>query len=494
MTPRPPELYDSDSEDSEYEGFMMSSDYDQYGNRIRKNNVTVYVDPKKDLANDLSTAIRYGRLNEFRSIWMEHRNRLDINQPLLDGSNYTPLMLACQERQLEIIKYFLFELKAETNANSNDMTALILACSGSPNLYADNSDVFPEEEENVRKICEWLIEHNAMVDKANLRRETPLMHAAQNGYTSVIELLLNNRATLEACDNEEKTSLFYAVNNDRYEATKTLIEAGALTDMRDIFGNTPKALAEARNIPRIIALFPPDPIVDYVPNTVYSYNTYMDHIPDAFPEKEAPAYSPDLYTMLSGMRAKQNEFKFYKSNIGLPEFLTVTDERLREIGIEFPYQRKRILFGLLRFHEKIWSQKSVPIPKLKNTSIQQYFEIFSNCLKQLVIIKSSLNFVEEHELFVENADISFESHELRQEVNQELEFLRKNALRLFQTMQKIEKKLAVPPPINICQNTIQELLKKNTFRQQLYWKFKLLGLGTVGLSIVTVAVIKFFVR
>lgn len=150
-----------------------------------------------------------------------------------------------------------------------------------------------------------------------------------------------------------------------------------------------------------------------------------------------PPYSPDIYSMLSGMRATQLELEFYKSNIGLPEFLTITDQRLREIGVEFPYQRKRILLGLLRFHEKTWSQKSLPVPKLKNTSILQYFNIFSNCLKHLVVIRSALKFVEEHELFAEIAVSRSESCELRQEVNQELELLRKNTLKLLQMMQKV---------------------------------------------------------
>lgn len=219
-------------------------------------------------------------------LWKENRNDLDVNQPIF-GTEYTPLMKACEGRQCEIIKYLLFELKADPNANSNDMTALILACCGTVN-YSNCIGVPDKEEEiTVRQICEWLIECDATVDKANLKRETALMYAAKNGYVSVIELLLNNRATLEACDNEERTALFYAVINDCYDATKSLIDAGALTDTKDIFHNTPKLLAEERHNSEIIELFPPDPIVEYVPNTFNSYQTYMDHIPTAFPEKEA---------------------------------------------------------------------------------------------------------------------------------------------------------------------------------------------------------------
>lgn len=141
--------------------------------------------------------------------------------------------------------------------------------------------------------------------------------------------------------------------------------------------------------------------------------------------------------MLHGMRAESVELNLYKSCIGLPKFLTITDEQLRKIGIEFPYMRNRILLGLLRFHEKSWSRNSLPIPK-RNANIQQYFEVFSNCLKQLVVIQATLKFVEEHNIFAENnVDSSDESIELREEINKELTSLRKNVLQVFRTMQKV---------------------------------------------------------
>lgn len=34
-----------------------------------------------------------------------------------------------------------------------------------------------------------------------------------------------------------------------------------------------------------------------------------------------PAYSPDVYTMLHGMRADRVEYKFYEANMGYPELL-----------------------------------------------------------------------------------------------------------------------------------------------------------------------------
>lgn len=195
-------------------------------------------------------------------------------------------MYAAQERHVDLVKYLLFELNADSNANSNDMTALILVCCGKMNLYGDVGDNATEEETKVLQICEWLIQRQAMINKINLRRETPLMHAASHGFTSVIQLLLNNRAILEACDNEGRTALFYAVNNNQYEATKLLIEAGALIEAEDIFHKTPKQLAVENGFDAIATLFPPDPVIECVPISFRSYQTYRDLIPSAFSHKE----------------------------------------------------------------------------------------------------------------------------------------------------------------------------------------------------------------
>lgn len=106
-------------------------------------------------------------------------------------------------------------------------------------------------------------------------------------YVSVIQLLLNNKATLEASDNDEKTALFYAVNGNHFEATKTLIEAGAMVDVEDRFHNKPKSLALENGFDNIVDLFPPDAEIKYVNSSFNTYQTYKDLIPTAFPEKEA---------------------------------------------------------------------------------------------------------------------------------------------------------------------------------------------------------------
>lgn len=262
-------------------GFNFCSHFIKDGEIIRNRSVQ-YVQPESP-ALKLQEAAYSGNMKEFHVILDEIGH--DINKPLPSG--YTALMLACQNHHVEFVKYLMFDMDADPNANSNDMTALILTCAGTMDIYSMPEEVSAEDEAKVIQICQWLLERRAMVDKASLKRETALMHAAANGYVSVIQFLLGNRATLEACDNEERTALFYAVNDNRFEATKILIEAGALTDVEDRYHSTPKMLAQEKGFDSIVELFPPDPIIECVPNSFHSYQTYKDLIPTVFPGKEA---------------------------------------------------------------------------------------------------------------------------------------------------------------------------------------------------------------
>lgn len=65
--------------------------------------------------------------------------------------------------------------------------------------------------------------------------------------------------------------------------------------------------------------------------------------------------------MLKGMRAENCIKQFHNAKVSLAEFLTIDDNRLQSIGIDFEYQRKRILQGLLKFHRHPYSPKSIEI-------------------------------------------------------------------------------------------------------------------------------------
>lgn len=64
------------------------------------------------------------------------------------------------------------------------------------------------------------------------------------------------------------------------------------------------------------------------------------------------------------MRCEHLTEQFYAANIDLATFLSVSDEELQGIGVKLPFQRRRILAGLHRFHKHPFKQQSIPsVPK-----------------------------------------------------------------------------------------------------------------------------------
>lgn len=256
----------------------------QFGERIQRAKPEPIVKLEDETARHLYRCLYDNDIDGFREIWSHVH--LDVDQPLRTFQ-WTPLMIACQCRHLEFVRYLLIDLHANANASSNDMSVLILTCLGPYDLFGTTNGISAIDEANVKQICELLLDHgDAMVDKANLRRETALMHAAANGFVTVIKCLLDRKATLEACDVDDRTAIFFAVQGNHFDAVRVLIEAGALTETENRFGSTAKLLAQQMGFDNLLELFPPDPIVEFVPNQFTSYETPYDLIPTAFPDKK----------------------------------------------------------------------------------------------------------------------------------------------------------------------------------------------------------------
>ena len=83
---------------------------------------------------------------------------------------------------------------------------------------------------------------------------------------------------------------------------------------------------------------------------------------------------------------------FAQANISLEEFLTMSDARMMEIGIEMPYHRAAIRLGLFKFFNAKWTKKSlyVPVNLKSHVSALDVVYVLSNVLRQVVVMKSQL--------------------------------------------------------------------------------------------------------
>ena len=100
-----------------------------------------------------------------------------------------------------------------------------------------------------------LIDAGADVNARGWFRKTPLMYAARNANTEVLDILLGAGADVGAEYRYGKTPLMYAVkSNTKPEILRTFIDAGADVNLKDMNGKTPLIYATENVNPEILSV------------------------------------------------------------------------------------------------------------------------------------------------------------------------------------------------------------------------------------------------
>ncbi|XP_058460079.1 ankyrin repeat, SAM and basic leucine zipper domain-containing protein 1 [Malaya genurostris] len=369
---RPAGFYSDSDEDSEFGydfGYSKSESVKQIDNKIP---------PTANTNNDdaLYQATVDGNLDEVQLI-------LEADKYLLNGClrhGWPLLLLACNEAQYAIVEFLLEEKRIDVNQNWGLKTALMAACESTRN------------SEDVLKLVSLLLEFGAVINCTDSYGMTPLMFAITNGHTEVVKLMID-QASLEATDNEGLTALFHAVNSNQPEVVKLLLKSGASTDIINRRGFTPKQEAEFKGYQEVAQLFPADQDFYTIPNKYLSYNHYRD-LCYGETENDMPGYHQEIGLLLFGSYSEQHLGVFAKEGFDLMQYLTLTDSELKDLGFQLPFERKKILFGLLKFHRQTWSKRSMKKFD-KDCVLDSYdlFEMLGNHLKHLTVMQASLVYV-----------------------------------------------------------------------------------------------------
>lgn len=104
---------------------------------------------------------------------------------------------------------------------------------------------------------------------------TLMMYAARDEFTDMIELLVQNDASLSAVDRDGNTALHWAVIQGRYGSVDTLVSLGANVNIQNRRGETPLMVAARegdRDIVELILNAEPDfTIRDYSGRSALDY-------------------------------------------------------------------------------------------------------------------------------------------------------------------------------------------------------------------------------
>ena len=97
-----------------------------------------------------------------------------------------------------------------------------------------------------------LLEYGVDVNIADLKKRTPLYHAAILGHNDVTKKLLSVGAKVNACDEEGNTPLHLASYNNHAEVVKTLLTNGADVNQKNKLSQTALTIAAVRGHTKVV--------------------------------------------------------------------------------------------------------------------------------------------------------------------------------------------------------------------------------------------------
>lgn len=328
------------------------------------------------LDNPLRKSILTGDIEKFKTLLQGK----DINRSLADG--WTVLHHVCHEGQ-DLFLDYLFSRGASPNKDFEFFTPLMAVCSSRSC-----------DEDKLVKCAKTLIERKADVEAMDKTKVTALMYACQNGHEKLVHLLLESQCNVNNIDNDGYSALHLACMNDFSNIVKMLLDFGADKHMKDRRGRSPLDLAISRGAEDIILMLD-DSKPEITPATEVMYKIQktdfeelLDTLPSYAKSSGKGGFQDDVAILLSGMRLEKSADLFSKKNIGLFQFLNITNDELKSLGLYFSSHRNRVITGNKRFISQGWGDHSLP-KENKNGSIMDVTRVLANGVKHIHILLST---------------------------------------------------------------------------------------------------------
>ncbi|CAH0559298.1 unnamed protein product [Brassicogethes aeneus] len=384
----PPPDYSDNSD-----GFSDDGDFVNYQERIQNHkDAEIKLSPEelekknREIAiNSLFNGVCYGNLN---TVIEELDKGIEVDIDL--NSGWTALLLACSYGHTSIAKEIIHR-GANVNSHRDGFSALMMACNCPP---------YTATYENTLEIIKLLVEKGANPKLTDRKRMSAIMFASGNGHLEAVKFLYPLSEN-EIRDNQGWTALFWAINSNHVNVVEYLWDEGVDFTKADIRGHTPLDLAKLNDFQDIVKIFAVDEDI-YVNYFDSSNSSNLLDVSDI----KKPKFFNDICNILFALRSENVIKHFHDKNISLVDFLSSNDDDLKNLGILMPYQRRKILNGLYKFHKHPYHPKSLLVVKLKDiyTNIDVATQVVAS-IKQFIAMEASLNYILKNSNNLDKKDI-----------------------------------------------------------------------------------------
>ncbi|XP_045132282.1 ankyrin repeat and SAM domain-containing protein 3-like [Portunus trituberculatus] len=290
---------------------------------------------------DIFTAASIGCCQRVKDIITEDKNA--CNQKNIGG--WTALMYAAYYGHCDTVRQLLGHGASLHIRNHQGCSTLMLAA-----VCGSEAAV------------EMLIKAGSILETRDCREWTALFHAVHAGQRGSVHTLLRHRANANACERESgMTPLMHAARLGDAGTVEVLLRAGASTTLTNHQGHTAARVAQDAGFPGIAATItqwaaqgPNGPSLLDGPATLEAKlghsMTPKSRAATAPSVDNASVQPTDLETLLDQVGLSSYLPVFHEQDVDLQIFLTLTDQDLKECGIQKLGPRRKMTSAIARWH------------------------------------------------------------------------------------------------------------------------------------------------
>ncbi|XP_038073033.1 ankyrin repeat, SAM and basic leucine zipper domain-containing protein 1-like isoform X2 [Patiria miniata] len=389
--------------------------------------------------DDFRIAVCRGNLQEVEAF---HLRGVAVDTTLRAG--WTALMYAAFYGRIQILE-FLLERGADVNFNkaSYMYTPLIAAASS------------VQEEHYVTSCLTILLERDASPNVHERSHMTPLMFVSKNGNLSAVQKLLEFGAQTDRQDNRGWTALCYAANQGFTSIAECLLNAEADIHKRCSEG-TARDIACNRGYIELTELIDKsvsisagekDPVRHALEGLQFSQPSrpiQMQPENSLSTNQISSAYGEgcdDLDLFLCGLDLGHLSHCFHQQAIKFSVLLQMSEEDLEKIGINKYGWRQKIMDAVQEIHKRKWEPGSVQATGKRILSHSESMALIKNITKHVAYIGSSITYVgnnwKAHKTLFDEQDDPVNLQRLMTETDEGLN----KTIRLFEEFRKLKGQL-----------------------------------------------------